>query len=252
MSLVRFDFSEKNKSIEIIGNDFDRNSLKIFLELLNELHAKNNIRSLKIIGNFNSKFLLNKLLTYKDTKSIDETLNLFQSISKVMEESNILFSSEINGIVQGPALEISLLCNFVIAKDDTILKLNQTDYGIIPFLGTIQRLTKLIGYQEALKAFLIDKELTYDQGLKLNLFNHQIDHTTKIKEKKIFWDQAFTNTFIFYNSKVHSYYKNQKPEYNAILSTIFESSVCHYDAGLSIEKRWLKWLLMHKSFNYLA
>ncbi len=250
MSLVRFDFSEKNKSIEIIGKDFDINSLKLFLDLLYKVNKKNNLSSLKIIGNFDTKFLLNTFFFDKNNKTINETLNLFQSISIVMEESNIFYSSEINGLVQGPALEISLLCNYIFANDDTILKLDQTDYGITPFFGTIQRLTRLIGYQEALKALLIDKELTYNQGLKLDLFNNKIDNSNKIREKKTFWDQDFTNTFIFYNSKIHSKYKNQKPQYNAILSTIFESSVCHSDVGLSIEKRWLKWLLMHENFNH--
>ena len=50
-------------------------------------------------------------------------------------------------------------------------------------------------------------------------------------------------------TSVQSTYKNKKPEYNAILSTIFEGSVCHYDAGLSIEKRWLKWLITNELFS---
>ena len=42
----------------------------------------------------------------------------------------------------------------------------------------------------------------------LDLVNHNTDNVTKIKNNKTFWDQTFTNTFIFYNSKVHSQYKN--------------------------------------------
>ena len=97
---------------------------------------------------------------WKDTKKIDETLNLFQSISKFIEKSEVLFISEMNGLVQGPAMEIALSCNFIKAKKDTLLKLDQTNYGIMPFFGTTQRLTRLIGYQNALKAFLIDKKIT--------------------------------------------------------------------------------------------
>ena len=37
----------------------------------------------------------------------------------------------------------------------------------------------------------------------------------------------------------------------SILSIIYESSVCNYEVGLSIEKRWLKWLLVHKLFSYV-
>ena len=65
-----------------------------------------------------------------------------------------------------------------------------------------------------------------------------------IDKKKPFWDQDFTNTFIYFNSKIHSTYKNKKPAYNALLSIIFESSICEYNVGMSIEKRWAKWLIL--------
>ena len=248
MSLATFNFSKNNTLIEITGEEFDINTLNTFLDLLIKID-NNNTKNIKIIGNFNSKLLLDTSIFNKDASKIDEILNLFQSISRTIEESKTLFTSEINGLVQGPAMEIALLCNFIKANKDTTLKLDQTNYGFMPFFGTTQRLTRLIGYQDTLKAFFIDKKLTFNQGLKLDLFNHTIDNFTKIKNKKIFWDQTFTNTFIFYNSKIHSTFKNQKPEYSAILSTIFESSVCQYDAGLSIEKRWVKWLIKHKLFN---
>ena len=148
-------------------------------------------------------------------------------------------------------MEIALSCNFIKAKENTLLKLDETSHGIIPFLGTTQRLAKLIGYKNSLQALLIDKQISYEQGCKFKLFNDEVDKSIKIKNKTIFWDQLFTNTFIFYNSKIHSIYKNKIPAYNAILSIIYESSVCNYEVGLSIEKRWLKWLLGHKLFSYV-
>ena len=85
--------------------------------------------------------------------------------------SKIIFSSEINGIVKGPAMEIALSCNFIKAEENTLLKLDETSHGIIPFLGTTQRLAKLIGYKNSLQALLIDKKINYEQGLKFKLFN---------------------------------------------------------------------------------
>ena len=70
--------------------------------------------------------------------------------------------------------------------------------GIMPFFGTAQRLSRLIGYSETLKAFLIDKTLNYEKCLMLDLVNHNTDNVIKIKNNKTFWDQTFTNTFIFY------------------------------------------------------
>ena len=78
--------------------------------------------------------------------------------------------------------------------------------------------------------------------LNLKIINNEISKNTD--KKKPFWDQDFTNTFIYFNSKIHSIYKNKKPAYNAILSIIFESSICEYNVGMSIEKRWAKWLIL--------
>ena len=41
-------------------------------------------------------------------------------------------------------MEIALCCNFIKAEHKTSLKFDEASNGIIPFFGTIQRLTKLI------------------------------------------------------------------------------------------------------------
>ena len=40
---------------------------------------------------------------------------------------------------------------------------------------------------------------SFADGVKLELFNNKIDNITKAKNKIFFWDQTFTNTFIYYN-----------------------------------------------------
>ena len=251
MATTTFDFCEKKKVINILGNEYDEKTLESFLKLITQIgHEKKEI-FVKIIGNFDSRFLVQNLTVNKSSAELDKILNMFQSISNIMQNSKIIFISEINGIVKGPAMEIALSCNFIKAKENTLLKLDETNHGIIPFLGTTQRLAKLIGYKNSLQALLIDKQISYEQGCEFKLFNDEVDNSIKIKNKTFFWDQLFTNTFIFYNSKIHSIYKNKNPAYTAILSIIYESSVCNYEAGLSIEKRWLKWLLGHKLFSYV-
>ncbi len=250
MTLATFDFCEKTKTINILGNIYDEKVIDLFLKLITQVSKKYEYKSIKIIGNFDSKLLFQNLFLNKSKKDIDKILLMFQLISKTMESSKVTFLSEISGIIQGPAMEIALSCNFVKAKENSFLKLDETSHGIIPFLGTTFRLSRLIGYKNALQAFLIDKKLSYEQAVKFKLFNDGIDNYVKIKKTSIFWDQLFTNTFIFYNSKIHSIYKNKNPAYNAILSIIYETSICNYETGLSIEKRWLKWLMTHKLFKY--
>ncbi len=245
MSPLSFNFSEETASIKISGENFENSSLLSFLSILGKINKHSNFKNIKIIGNFNSKFLCDSFFSEKRNSYIDKTLNNFKSLSENMEQSKTLFTAEINGIVQGPAMEIALKCNYLKAKNNTLLKLDQTNYGLIPILGTVQRLTKLIGYKDSLKAFLLDKQLTFEQGIKLNIFNYQEDNKIKINNRKFLWDQDFANTFIFYNSKIHSIYKNKLHAYNALLSVIFESIVCNTAVSQSIEKRWLKWLLKY-------
>ncbi len=243
MSHVKFEFIERNSSIKISGEEFVIFSLNNLLEILKKVQNDFNRKSIKIIGNFNSKLLLNNFLKSKNFEKVDRLLSLFLEVSKIIQESKIIFTSEIKGIVKGPAMEIALACNFIKASNDTTVYLHQDDLGIMPFFGTAQRLTRLIGYSETLRAFLIDKKLNYEKCLMLDLVNHNTDSFLKIKNNKIFWDQEFTNTFIFYNSKIHSQYKNQITQYNALLSTIYESCICNYEVGPKIERRWLKWLI---------
>ena len=217
MAKATFDFCEKTKTIKISGDEYNENVIEKFLKLILRIDKEYKDIILNIVGDFDSKLLVKNLVLNKNSPDIDKKLRMFQLISETMQKSKVIFSSEISGVVQGPAMEIALSCNFIKAEKDTLLKLNETSHGIIPFLGTTQRLTNLIGYKNTLQAFLIDKKITYEQGFKFKLFND-----------------------------------NKKPAYNSLLSIIFETSVCNNEVSLSIEKRWLKWLLKHKLFSYTA
>ena len=244
MSLVKFELSKDFTTLKIIGSDFNLKVLKDLNTIINKINKKDYIEEVKIIGNFNTKLLIEDTFTKKN--DLDEILYLSQSITKTIERSNIKFTSFINGITKGPAMEIALSCNFIKAEKESVIDFDIINKGYIPILGTIQRLTRILGYKKALHSLLIDKFIGFADASKLEVINNQQDNINKIIKKKFFWDNSFTNTFIFFNSKIHSKYKNKKPCYNAILSIIFEGSICQYEEGLSIEKRWLKWLILNK------
>ncbi len=234
-----FELSD-NSSIEIKGTSFDLNSLKNLNDILQKLNHENKVKKIDVIGNFNTELQINSF--FNEVSKIDESLSLLHSITQTIEQSHIIFVSHVNGIMKGPALELALSCNFIEAKVGTSLDFSSTDENLIPFFGTIQRVIKILGYKKALQILLSNGKLNYDEAKNLKVINNEIDNT--IDKKKTFWDQDFTNTFIYFNSKIHSTYKNKKPSYNAILSIIFESSMCEYKVGISIEKRWAKWLIL--------
>ena len=247
MSFAYFDFNSSNSSIEILGSSFNLESFKKLSQILLNISTNDKVQEVNIKGNFNTNFFLKDLNNNKC--DLDETLILLQSITKTIEDSSITFISNVNNLVQGPGLEIALACNFIQAEKNTLFQFNEVNNGLMPFCGSIQRLSRIIGYKNTLETLLVNKSLSYEETLKFKITNQTVDNTLYIRQIKSLWDQSFTNTFIFYNSKIHSITKNKLPAYNAILSSIFEGVICGYEASLSIEKRWLKWLLNHKYTN---
>ena len=243
MSIIDFELSN-NSIIKIKGFGLDYRALVNLHNILVKLNQSNKVKKVSIIGNFNTQLLVNDIFTKKKYDKLNEILLLLQTITKTIEDSNIIYTAFIDDLVQGPALEIAMSCNFIKAKIGTTLNFNFTKDEQIPFFGTIQRIIRILGYKKALEILLINKNLNYKEANNLDIINNKIDNT--IYKKRPFWDQTFTNTFIFFNSKIHSKYQNKNLAYNAILSIIFESSICEYNIGMSIEKRWLKWLLLKK------
>jgi enoyl-CoA hydratase/carnithine racemase len=243
MSFAYFKFDSSTYSIEIIGSSINFESLKRLSKILLDICNNNKIKEVNIKGNFNTSFFLKDLNSNK--YDLNEALKLFQLITKIIENSDITFISNLNNLVQGPTLELALSCDIVRAEKNTIFKFNEVDNGLMPFFGSIQRLSRIIGYKNTLETLLIKKHLSYEEALNFKIIHHAQDVSKNISKVKLLWDQSFTNTFIFYNSKIHSITKNKLPAHKAILSSIYEGVICDYEASLSIEKRWLKWLLIH-------
>ena len=229
-----------NSSIRIKGTSFDLDAFKGLSDILQKLTHKNKTKNISLIGNFNTELQFKSI--FSKANQIDEVLSLLQRITRTIEENSVKFISHVNGVVRGPALELVLSCNCIKAEIDTSLDFTYTSEDIIPFFGSIQRVIKILGYKKALQVLLTNQKIKFEEANNLKIINNEI--SKNIDKKKLFWDQDFTNTFIYFNSKIHSTYKNKKPAYNAILSIIFESSICEYNVGLSIEKRWAKWLIL--------
>ena len=244
MSLAEFEFCEKSSSIKIKGDNFNLENLSSFLSLLTKISNNKKIQNIKIFGNFKSFFTSKKKFLSNQEKSIlNNSLMLFQSLTKVIENSPINFTCHLNGLVQGPALELALACDYIKADKDAHFKFKEVDNGLMFIFGSIQKLLRKIGYKNTLELLLFKKELTYQEAIDFKLINRKKNIPFYHQKENIFWDQHFTNTFIYYNSKVHAKTKNLLPAYNAILSSIFEGCLCGYEASLSIEKKWAQWLL---------
>ena len=72
MATTTFDFCEKKKVINILGNEYDEKTLESFLKLITKIGHKKKEVFVKIIGNFDSRFLVQNLTVNKSSAELDK------------------------------------------------------------------------------------------------------------------------------------------------------------------------------------
>ena len=61
MATTTFDFCEKKKVINILGNEYDEKTLESFLKLITQISHEKKEVFVKIIGNFDSRFFVQNI-----------------------------------------------------------------------------------------------------------------------------------------------------------------------------------------------
>lgn len=80
---------------------------------------------------------------------VEEFLNQLQDAFFILETLPIVTIAAISGVALGGGLELSLACDFRLAREDAKLGLPEVRLGIIPGAGGTQRLTRLVGISKA-------------------------------------------------------------------------------------------------------
>jgi enoyl-CoA hydratase len=77
----------------------------------------------------------------------------------------------INGACLGGGLELALACHIRLCSEKARLGLPEVSIGVIPGLGGIQRLVRMVGESKALEMLLLGDIISAHQALELNLVN---------------------------------------------------------------------------------
>jgi len=91
----------------------------------------------------------------------------------------------IDGACFGGGLELALACHFRVASDRAILGLPELNLGLIPGLGGIQRLTRVIGETKALEMVLLGDLIPAAKAAEVHLVNRVFPR--KEFEERTFW-----------------------------------------------------------------
>lgn len=104
------------------------------------------------------------LLDHKTILNVNELLTAIGRMKKPV-------IAAINGACLGGGLELALACHLRLCSEKARLGLPEVSIGVIPGLGGIQRLVRLVGESKALEMILLGDIISAHQAFELNLVN---------------------------------------------------------------------------------
>ena len=108
---------------------------------------------------------------------LSQKLENARELFRTIERLPIVTAAAINGGCFGGGLEIALSCQFRIASPSAFLGLPEIMHGVVPGMGGIERLYRLLGKEKALKMILCGEMISAKDALSTGLI-------TKISEQK--------------------------------------------------------------------
>jgi enoyl-CoA hydratase/carnithine racemase len=81
----------------------------------------------------------------------------------------------IRGCCLGSGLELALACRFRVADKNAVLGLPEATFGLLPGCGGTVRLTKLAGYQNAIRLILTGDSMLAHDALAVGLVDAVVD-----------------------------------------------------------------------------
>ena len=101
-----------------------------------------------------------------------DSLNSLKAILTTFEELAIPVIAAINGHCLGAALELSLCCDVRLASDNATFGLPEIQFGVIPDMGSTQRLPRLVGPGIAKEMIYTGRRIDASEALRVGLVDH--------------------------------------------------------------------------------
>jgi enoyl-CoA hydratase/carnithine racemase len=101
-----------------------------------------------------------------------ERLYALKNLFTAFEDLPFPVIAAINGYCMGAALELILCCDLSIAADTAVFSLPEITFGVIPDLGSTQRLPRVVGIGMAKEMLFTGKRINAAEALRIGLVNH--------------------------------------------------------------------------------
>jgi enoyl-CoA hydratase len=106
-----------------------------------------------------------------DESTIGRQIRLYQETSKIIEDLTAITIAKVDGIAVGGGLELTLVCDFVVATDRSRWGMPESDWDITPGWGGTNRLAWFAGRRKAKEWNLIGALFDAQTAEHYNLIN---------------------------------------------------------------------------------
>ena len=141
-----------------------------------------------------------------------DSLHVLKLIFTMYEELAIPVVAAINGYCLGGGLELSLCCDMRLACDTAVFGLPEIQLGVIPDVGSTQRLPRVVGLSLAKELILTGRRIDAAEALRIGLVDHVYPKDQLMTEaKKLAGEIAKVNSRLIQGAKRATNLTNSTP-----------------------------------------
>jgi len=118
---------------------------------------------------FSKGFDVEAMKSYRDRSTLRAGLGLLNAVFTRIARSPKLTVAAINGACMGGGLELAMACHFRVCSEKARLGLPEVWLRLIPGLGGVYRLARLVGQAKALELVALGDLITAEEALRVNL-----------------------------------------------------------------------------------
>lgn len=125
-------------------------------------------------NNFSVGDDITEMMKWGDANGITRRVRYYQNMANQIEELDKITIAAVDGYAVGGGLEITMVCDFVIATKRSKWGMPEVDVGITPGWGGTTRLSRLIGRRRAKEINLIGALHSAQRAVEWNLWNRVV------------------------------------------------------------------------------
>jgi len=131
---------------------------------------------------------IKEMIKWGNANDITRRCRYYQNMANQLEELDKITIAAVDGFAVGGGLEITMVCDFVIATERSKWGMPEVDVGITPGWGGTTRLSRLIGRRRAKEINLIGALHSGEKAVEWNLWNRIVPNDQLDTEVELLLD----------------------------------------------------------------